>query len=191
MSRILHQGENLLVTLALALMVSLPLAEIVLRKLFHTSISGVTAMVQHLVLVAAMLGGAIAAREDRLLAMSTLKTFLKGRWKTAASIGGSSFAIAMSIGLVVAGFLYVGTSREAGKILAYEIPVWVVQLVMPLGFTAIAWRLFRHSADAWKGRFLTLCLSGLWVAIGLYPPIATEALTRIFRKKSIVDMLNC
>jgi hypothetical protein len=69
----LRKFEDLLVTGALALMVLLPLAESFLRRSFHTGISGSTLFVQHLVLYVGMLGGAIAARERRLLSRGFLE----------------------------------------------------------------------------------------------------------------------
>ena len=165
-----HQFENLLVTLSLAGMVLLPLAEIALRKFFQQSISGVTAIVQHLVLVSSLLGAAIAAREDRLLSMSTVTTFLKGRWKTGAAVFSGAFSIAICAGLAVAGCQYFLISKEAGKILAYGIPVWAIQALMPLGFAVIAWRILRHNAKSWKEGLLMLVIGGGFIGLGIYPP---------------------
>ena len=77
--RALVGGENLLVVLPLAALVVLPLAEIVLRALFRTGISGSSTIVQHMCLFVGMFGGAIAARENRLLSLSTITSFLNGR----------------------------------------------------------------------------------------------------------------
>ena len=66
------QGENALLALALAAMVALPLAEAALRPL-HTGIPASGAFLQHLTLVVGMLGAAVAARENRLLSLSTLQ----------------------------------------------------------------------------------------------------------------------
>ncbi|HXR09105.1 MAG TPA: hypothetical protein VN765_17330, partial [Candidatus Acidoferrum sp.] len=49
--RWLRVGEDSLVTFALGALVILPLLEIVLRRLFHSGISGATAIQQHLTLV--------------------------------------------------------------------------------------------------------------------------------------------
>ena len=84
--RYFHHGENAVVTLALAALVVLPLAESVLRKTLHLGISGSTALVQHFTLILGMIGGVIAARENRLMPLSTLGTLLKGKKKTAALI---------------------------------------------------------------------------------------------------------
>lgn len=63
----LRAVENGALAVALGLMVLLPMAESALRATVGTGISGASALLQHLTLVVGMLGGAVAAREDRLL----------------------------------------------------------------------------------------------------------------------------
>ena len=77
-----RQAENILLIVPLSAMLLLPVLEILLRSLFHTGISGSSMIVQHLTLIVGMLGGAVAARDERLLALSPAQTLLKGRAKT-------------------------------------------------------------------------------------------------------------
>src|SRR6185436_779055 len=93
----LHEGENLLLIIPLAAMMLLPVVELVLRSVFKTGISGSSGIVQHLTLFVGMLGGVIAAREGRLLALSPAQTFLKGRAKVAAQIFSGSVGAAICI----------------------------------------------------------------------------------------------
>jgi len=174
--RWLRDVENLLVSLALAALVLLPLGEIVLRKLFQTGISGATAFQQHLTLLIGLLGGALAARERRLLALSTLLNVLKGQWQVLARVFSSAFAAGISVFLCVGAAQLVQTEKEAGKILAYGIPLWTIQLVMPLGFGVIALRLLWRAAESWRGRLVALLLAGGVVWTGLQPPIAPDTL---------------
>ncbi len=165
-------AENILVTLALAAMVVIPLAEVVLRKAFGVGISGSTSLVQHLCLVVGMLGGAIAARENRLLSLSALEMFLKGRWKSAAKIVGGSVAIAISAFLCIASAQFVQLEREAGKPLAYGIPIWAVELIIPLGFGAVTLRLIRHASEGWRGRVTATLLACVLAWVAWRPPFA-------------------
>jgi tripartite ATP-independent transporter DctM subunit len=174
--RWLREVETLLVSLALAALVLLPLGEIVLRKVFQTGISGATAFQQHLTLLIGLLGGALAARERRLLTLSTLLDFLKGQGQVFARVFSSAFAAGISVFLCVAAAQLVQTEKEAGKILAYGIPLWTIQSVMPLSFGVIALRLLWHAAESWRGRLVALLLAGGVVWIGLQPPIAPDAL---------------
>lgn len=174
--RWLRDVEHLLVSLVLAALVLLPLGEIVLRKLFQTGISGATAFQQHLTLLIGLLGGALAARERRLLALSTLMNFLKGRWQVFARVFSSAFAAGISVFLCVAAAQLVQTEKEAGKILAYGIPLWTIQLVMPVSFGVIALRVLWRAAESWRGRLVALLLAGGVVWTGLQPPIAPDTL---------------
>src|SRR5713101_8418255 len=84
--------ENVIVSLALGAMVLLPLAEATLRKAFNTGISGSSSLVQHLTLIVGMIGGAVAARENRLLTLSTLGSLLRGRLREGSGIFSASVA---------------------------------------------------------------------------------------------------
>jgi C4-dicarboxylate transporter, DctM subunit len=164
------QAENLLLVLALTGMLLLPVAEIILRRIFNTDISGSSAIVQHLCLIVGMLGGAVAAREGRLLALSPVQSLLKGRGLAAARIFSGGFAAAICFFLCVASLRYVLEMKPLGKILVYGLPVWVVQLILPLGFGLITLRLLWHATNTWLGRGLALALAaGLALLAGVLP----------------------
>ena len=174
--RWLWDTENLLVALALAALMLLPLIEIVGRKLFHRGLESAAALQQHLVLIIGLLGGMFAARDRRLLALSTLTTFLKGRWQSFARGFSSAFAAGITVFLCLAAWQLVQSEKAGGKILAYGIPVWTVQLIMPLGFAVIALRLVWHAADTWRGRLAAFALAAGLVWIGFHPPLAAARL---------------
>jgi len=168
----IHKTENGAISILLAAMMVLPLAEIVLRAVFRQGISGSTTIVQNFTLLVGMLGGAIAARETRLLSLSTLTNILPGKWKTAAMIFSQGFAAAITIFLCVASVQFVMSERAANDILAYHVPTWVLELALPLGFASIAWRLMRYGNSTWTNRLLTLAVAGALVAFALFAPVA-------------------
>lgn len=174
--RWLWQAENLLVALALATLMVLPLIEIIGRKLLHGGLSGGASLQQHLVLIIGLLGGMFAARDRRLLSLSTLTNFLTGRWQTFARVFSSAFAAGITVFLCLAALQLVQSERGGGKILAYGIPLWTVQFIMPLGFGIIALRLLWHGADTWRGRLVAVLVAGSMVGIGFYPPLAPARL---------------
>jgi TRAP-type C4-dicarboxylate transport system permease small subunit len=94
----LQRFEHALSVLALAVLTLLPIVEIVLRR-FDSGVPGGTAFVQHLTLVVALLGGALAARDDRLLALAT------GALLPAGPLNITAKAIAGFVGALVAGLL--------------------------------------------------------------------------------------
>src|SRR3954463_15048352 len=141
--------ENMAVSLTLSAMVLLPVAEIVLRRTLHTGVEGASLIVQHLALVVGMLGGAIAAREGRMLALSTLAdTFLHGGRQRLARITGGAVGGTVAALLSLASYQFVRSERPFSKVLVYGIPVWVVELALPVGFALVAARLvFRASSE--------------------------------------------
>lgn len=141
-------------------MMLLPVIEIVLRKFFSTGVTASVPMVQHLVLAVGMLGGAIAARDGRLLAMSAAAQWFKGRMLAFARVFSSACAAAITTLLGAASWEYVVSQRSLGKILAYGVPVWVVQLLLVIGFALIAVRLVWTCAGTWKGRLTALMIAG-------------------------------
>src|SRR5437667_8033924 len=169
--RWLWEMENVLVSLALAVLMLLPLIEIVGRKLFHGGVSGSAAFQQHLVLIIGLLGGMFAARDRRLLALSTLTSFLKGRWQAFARVFSSAFAAGSTIFLCLAALQLVQSETSGGAMLAYGIPRWTVQLIMPLGFGVIALRLLWHAGDTWRGRVAALAIAASMVWIGFHPAL--------------------
>src|SRR5438093_1274003 len=72
----------------LGAMMLLPILEIVLRKTLSRGISNEQAIVQHLTLVAGMIGAAIAARDGRLLSIGSAEALIKPAWRPATRFAG-------------------------------------------------------------------------------------------------------
>jgi tripartite ATP-independent transporter DctM subunit len=171
--RWLAAAENLAVSLALGAMILLPLAEILLRKLLGRSIAGASAFEQHLTLIVGMLGGAIAAREARLLSLATLDAVLKGRVRAFAQFFTHAVAAAVSVFLCIASIQFILPERQAGKILAYGIPAWVLQLFLPIGFALVAVRVFLKTSGKWRWRVLALLFVSGMAWLGMKEPVAS------------------
>jgi C4-dicarboxylate transporter, DctM subunit len=163
----LRAGENLLMTFCLAAMVLIPLIDIVLRPT-RIVFPGSSAVQCHLTLFICMIGGAIAAREGRLLSLSTITVFLKGRAKNTARLFSGAVAAYFTTLLTIAGVRFVFQQREAGNILVYGVPIWIAQAILPLGFALIAIRLIKHAADKWTGRAGAAVIAALALAAGAW-----------------------
>jgi C4-dicarboxylate transporter, DctM subunit len=164
----LKNGENLFMAICLAAMVLIPLLDIVLRPTTFV-FPGSSAIQSHLTLFICMVGGAIAAREGRLLSLSTVTMLLKGSYKDAARLFSGAVAVAFTALLTVAGSKFVLQERAAGNILALGIPIWVAQAILPIGFAVITIRLLKHAADKWTGRAAALLIACMILAITWLP----------------------
>ncbi len=166
----LRQGENLLLCSILVALMVLPLLEAFLRKAFASGIPGATTLVQHCTLLIGMLGGALAARDSRLLAMSALPTILPPKWKVFAALFSGTAATTITLFLTVAGIEFVKTERASGNFLVGTMPIWWVQTVTPIGFALVTGRLLWNASPKWWGRAVVFVASGLLVWFATHPP---------------------
>jgi C4-dicarboxylate transporter, DctM subunit len=173
----LHRAEGLLVSTTLGAMVVVPITDAMLRAIAGHGITAAPLIVQHLGLVAGMIGGAIAAREGRLLLLSTIgDSLLTGRVQTTARVFAGAVGSLVTAFLAIASYTFVRAEHQFGKILVYGVPVWAVEAALPIGFAAIALRLLYRASSQWGGRFAAL---GSAIALGLLIALMPDASTRL------------
>jgi C4-dicarboxylate transporter DctM subunit len=172
----LRRSENLVVVMCLAVMTVLPVLEVILRTFFRSGFPASATIVQHLVLAVGMLGGALAARENRLLSLSVATHWFKDGWLTFARVFSYGFAAAVTGVLTAASWDFVWSQRSLGREFAYGIQTWVVQLLIVIGFALVAVRLIWHASEQWRWRAVTLLLAVGFVALALWTGIAPEKL---------------
>jgi TRAP-type C4-dicarboxylate transport system permease small subunit len=146
--------ENLLAVVVLAAMALVPLVEIITRKFFHWGIPGSQAIVQHLTLVIAFLGAALAAREGRLLKLAAAEEFLPQWMQKSVTIFGAAVGACVSAVLCYASLQLVVTEQQAALDIIPGIKRWAVEAVMPLGFGLIVLREVRRASTVWPGRLV-------------------------------------
>ena len=177
--RWLHSTENLALTLVMMGMAILPLLEVLLRKTLHTGIIGVTSIVQHLCLFAGMMGGAIAARDNRLLALFTVReSILPPRFRAAAHLFTGTGTMLVTLLLAWAGLKFVHAERAGGGTAFYDLPQWILELALPVGFAAIAWRVLKRLPGKLPMRLACATLSAaLLFAVSQIPGSPTTIVT--------------
>jgi len=174
--RVARDAENIGLTIALLAMVLLPVREILLRKTNLTGVIAAPLIVQQLTFIVGMLGGAVAARERHLLALSAITAVLRGRLKSAVTVFSQSVAAAVTAFLCAASIQFVRSEIPTGQVIAYGIKTWYVEVLLPVGFAVIAVRLWWHAAHSWRGRSVAaLVVAGL-IALALRSPVPPETM---------------
>jgi len=146
--------ENLLASLAFGGIMVLPLAQILARKLFQWAIPGAGPIGDNLTLWVGMLGGAIAAREGKLLTLATSEFMPKGRLGAAARVLAGAIGAGVAALFAMGGYGLVRSGQIVGDTIGNGIPVWVVDLALPFAFGLIALRLVWRASDRPLGRAL-------------------------------------
>ncbi|MEX2301717.1 MAG: TRAP transporter large permease subunit [Bryobacterales bacterium] len=162
--------ENAVSIAVLAAMSVLPIIEIVGRVTVGHGIPGSIPLVQNLTLWVAILGAALAARADRLLALTT-RAFLPQKLGKPIAIFTAAIAAAVTGTLCAASVDLVRIERGSGDTVAWGIPVWVVLAVMPAGFALITGRILWHASSNAAGRALAALGLVVPLAFGLFPGI--------------------
>lgn len=169
----LHRFENGLLVLALSLMVLLGVTDLEFwQKLkLPVRIAGADGLIRHLTLIIGMLGGLIAARESRLLSISSFTQFMPDRVTRWTNLFAGVVATAVTAYLAVAAFQLVGFEKEAGNEMALGIPIWLAQAFLPVCFGLIAVRILWRSAPTWPWRLLAFAVTAAVVWLARTPPV--------------------
>jgi tripartite ATP-independent transporter DctM subunit len=186
----LHRGEDWLNALVLGAMVLLPLIEAFMRRGFGAGISGSATLVQHLTLLASMLGAALAARDGKLLTLFSVASLAGPGWQAPARFASRTFGAGVCALLCIASLRLMEAERGAGTEIAYGIPVWAGQAVLPAGFLVVALRLAWTSGRGMLARsasalstLVVLASAPLWIGypgLWLYPGIILIAACTLF-----------
>ena len=166
MTRFFTRLEDSIASIALLVMVVLPLGEIVVRRFVGGGIPGSTSTVQHLTLWVGFLGAAIAARDGKLLALATGTFIPEGARRRAAEIFTAAITAAVAVLLVWGGMQLVESEREVGGTVGPSIPTWIAQLALPISLALIAARVIWRASASWAGRLVAAL--GLLLAAWLW-----------------------
>jgi C4-dicarboxylate transporter DctM subunit len=166
--RALRHVENGFLIFALLAAALLPLADTVGRP-FGFAVPAGAEYLQQVVLWLAFLGGLLATREHRHLSLSTAELFGEGRVRRfgrllAASVSAATVGILTyaAVGLVLA-------NREEGRTLMGGVPVWLLELIMPVTLGLMALRFALGASRGWGGRVVALAAVPAAFALGLLP----------------------
>jgi C4-dicarboxylate transporter DctM subunit len=145
----------------------LPLADTVGRP-FGFAVPAGADYLQQLVLWLAFLGGLVATRERRHLSLSTAE-LLPERIRRVGRLLAAAVATATVGILTYASVALVLVNREEGRELMGGVPVWILELVMPVSLGLMALRFAWGASERWPGRVVALSAIPAAFALGLVP----------------------
>jgi|GEM_PF-1367591 len=144
--RIIHIIRNTVgvaATLVMGSMVALAFSQLIARWAFNSSIAGADLMLRQMVLIIGLLGGVLAAADNRHIRIDLADNFIKGIWKN------RSKQIVNSIASMLAGYLawisisFVQSERQAtvvlrGLFFGYNVEQWYIEILIPVCFSLMA-----------------------------------------------------
>jgi len=124
--------EEILLVFLVALLVFLGFLQILFRNLISIGIVWVDPLVRHLVLWIALLGASIATRENRHISIDLLAGYLSPALHQRVQGGLQLFSAFICLLLVHPAIRFLQDDYQVGKTLAFGIPLWVSQAIMPV-----------------------------------------------------------
>lgn len=170
--------EDLIVAIALAALMILPITEILFRNLLGIGIDNIHALIQHMTLVVGTIGAAVAVRQKKLLCFSGSK-YLFRKWEKYTTFFSNTVSAIICLFLLSASITFLRVESTSGLDLAYDVPLWAIQLVIPIAYAVITIRFIKLPVYSLRAIFLFSILFTTIAAIFFYAPLS-ELTLRFF-----------
>ena len=144
-------AEEMLLVVFLFAMVGLGAAQIFFRNVVSIGIVWIDPLQRHLVLWVALLGASIATHQDRHITIEVLPARLSAALRSRIKGGLQLFSAFVCVLLVYPAVRFILDDYRVGKELAFGIPLWVSQTVMPFMWLVLG---IRFAMQGIKNLFL-------------------------------------
>ena len=142
--------EDGLLVLLLVLMIAVAGGQIILRNIFDSGLVWADPLLRILVLWLALLGAIIASRSSNHISIDILSRYLGPRLQAFSQLVTNLFT-ALVCGLVsYYGVAFVRMDFMADTRAFAQLPAWLLELIIPLGFALIALRYLLTSLSSLK-----------------------------------------
>lgn len=142
--------EDALLVILLALMIAVAAAQILLRNFLDMGLAWGDQALRVLVLWIALIGAVAAAREDKHISIDALLRFLAEPAKAVSRLVVGLFTASVCAVVAFHAGRFVYLDYEAATVAFGNLPLWVIELILPAGFALIALRYLVTSMARWK-----------------------------------------
>ena len=164
--RMLEKGESLLALLVYAAIVLVPAIE-ALTRLFNLSIiPGAPIWTQHLTLWIAFIGAMIASQNNKLLALTNKPLFAHDRSYNLGKFIARFLSVLIVTSLTIASIKLVMIEFQySSNVVVPGVPIWIAELIMPIGFAVMAFQLLYQSSNSKFYRGIIFIMIIFWFII--------------------------
>lgn len=133
-------AEDALLVLILSTMILLAAGQIILRNFLDIGFIWGDEILRMLVLWLAVAGALAASRSDKHISIDVLNRFLPERVSLLAKIVVHLFTAVICAYVAWHSLAFVQMSKEFEDTLLGDVPAWILQSILPVGFGLMAWR---------------------------------------------------
>lgn len=144
--------ENAVLFFLLGGLIMLSAGQIALRNIFSTGLPWADPAVRMMVLWLALAGGIAAGRDRKQIAIDVVTRLLPERVRRIADTLTCLFTSAITTAIAWHSLRFVRDSYSFGDTVFGVWPAWILQIILPIGFGAIAYRYFVRALMPGPGR---------------------------------------
>ncbi len=137
---LIHRLEDGLLIITLGAMILLALSQIILRNVFDTGIEWTDPLLRVLVLWLGLLGAIAATRQNRHITIDVISRLLPRSGQMITAIISNLFSASICAVISYYAAMFVVMEYEDGIIAFANIPAWLCESIIPLGFGLMALR---------------------------------------------------
>jgi TRAP-type C4-dicarboxylate transport system permease small subunit len=132
--------ESVLLVAIVLFMITLSFLQVVLRNFFSGGITWADVCLRNLVLWVGFIGASLATKENRHITVDVVTKFVSPLFREIADLLASAVSVIIGFIFIYASARFVISEYEAETIAFLGIPFWVVQTIIPFGFSMITFR---------------------------------------------------
>lgn len=132
--------EDAFLVILLSLMIAIAAAQILLRNFLDMGLAWGDQALRVLVLWVALIGAVAAARENKHITIDVLLRFLAEPAKAVSRLVVGLFTASVCAVVAIHAGRFVYLDYEAATVAFGDLPLWVIELILPVGFGLIALR---------------------------------------------------
>lgn len=139
--------ENSLVVVIVTILVFMSFSQVILRNFFDAGLLWGDIFLRHLVLWVGFVGASLATRQEKHISIDALSRLLSEKSLPVVRMVVDIFSVGVCAVLARAGYIFVMYEYEAESVLFNDVPAWIFQIIIPVGFALIGFRFLLRSIE--------------------------------------------
>ncbi len=153
--------EKIFLVIGVSVMVLVVFFDILLRELFDGGFIWAKELAAFLMIWVGFVGASLAAKENKHIVVGIPEKLFPKKVLPYVSLFASVIIFTVTILIAYLGFNYVSETRELGETsLVLKIPLWIVQIIIPISLVIIAFRFIGIGIQIFKGKISSIGAGG-------------------------------
>lgn len=166
-------GVDLFSVLLVSVLMIAPICNVLYRTLFNTSLTFSASIAQHATLWVCFIGAAIASRTGNLLCLGDLSKFCPKKVQPYIKMAVDTLIISITALMFISSIKMIHAEYLFGKSTNFNVPIWLLQLALPIGYGLIVLRTLQAEHLSWKQKIVVYAIPFIIIGMGQFEELQT------------------